>query len=438
MMTAQNPRTLRPVYIVDGKRTPYLKAKGVPGPFTAADLAVRAGSELLWKYGFSPETIDEVILGCVMPSQDEANIARIVALRLGCGKQTPAWTVQRNCASGLQSLDCAYQSIGLGRSELVLAGGTEAMSRAPLLFREGMVHWLGRWYQAKTFKQRLQAMGHFRPHFLVPIIALLRGLTDPLVGLSMGQTAENLAYRFKISREEMDAFSVRSHQRLARAIDENQLAEELMTLYDTQGRYYTEDDGLRRDTSLEKLAKLKPFFDKKFGLVTAGNSSQVTDGAAMLLLASEVAVKQHKLSVLAKIVDVQWAGVDPSQMGLGPAHAIPPILQRQKLTLEDIDYWEINEAFAAQVIACLRAWSDEQYCQENLGLDKPLGQLDEERLNIDGGAIAIGHPVGSSGARLILHLANILHRKNARYGIASLCIGGGQGGAMLIERVDRV
>lgn len=424
----------RPVYIVDGSRTPFLKARGKPGPFPAADLAVGCALPLLARQPFEPADIDEVIVGCVMPGPDEANIARVIALRLGCGKHVPAWTVQRNCASGLQALDCAAMEIALGRAEIVLAGGVESMSHAPVLLNNDMVGWLGAWMGAKSWQQRIKALTALRPKFFKPIIGLLRGLTDPVVGLSMGQTAENIAHRFGISREQMDNYAARSHQRLAAAQD-NKLLDEIEAIYDTRGHAYADDDGLRRDSEPGKLAKLKPVFDKPFGNVTAGNSAQITDGAAMLVLASEEAVKKYKLPVMGRIVDSHWAGLEPAQMGLGPVHAITPILQRHNFSLKDIDYWEINEAFAAQVLACLAAWQNKDYCTRELGLSDTLGELDQSKLNIDGGGVCIGHPVGASGARIILHLVKVLEREKAKRGIASLCIGGGQGGAMLVERV---
>nr|NKB46911.1 acetyl-CoA C-acyltransferase [Legionellales bacterium] len=204
----------------------------------------------------------------------------------------------------------------------------------------------------------------------------------------------------------------------------------------SHGDFYLEDTGLRRETDLNQLAKLKPFFDRKFGAVTAGNSSQVTDGAAYVILASAAAVKQYQLPVMGRIVDVQWAANDPSEMGLGPIHAATPILQRHELSLMDIQYWEINEAFAAQVLACDKAWQDAQYCQQYLKLAQPMGELDLTRVNVDGGAIAIGHPVGASGARIVYHLLTVLKRKQAQRGMACICIGGGQGGAMLLENID--
>jgi len=421
------------VYIIDGNRTPFIKAKGKPGPFSAAELAVQAGRPLLDRMPFKASDLDEVVLGCVMPGPDEVNIARVAALRLECGDKVPAYTVQRNCASGMQALDSAAKNILLGRSDLVLAGGVEAMSHAPILFNETMVNWLADFNRAKTPITRLKALTRLRGKHLTPIIGLLRGLTDPIVGLSMGQTAENLAYRFNISRTEMDEFALESHRRLAKAQDEGYYLNEIVTTYGVNGNYYKEDDGLRRETNIAKLSTLKPVFDRKFGKVTAGNSAQVTDGAAWLILASEQAVKKYQLPVMGKIVDTQWAGVDPSQMGLGPAHAMTPILSRHKLNLKDIDYWEINEAFAAQVLACRAAWNDEHYCKTELGLSSVLGLIDLKRLNVDGGGVSIGHPVGASGARIVLHLLNVLRRNQAKRGVASLCIGGGQGGAMLIE-----
>jgi len=422
----------RDVYIVDGSRSPFLKAKGKPGPFTAANIAVAAARPLFARMPFTPSDIDEVITGCVMPGPDEANISRVIALRLGCDEHIPAWTVQRNCASGLQALDCAATNIATGRSDLVLAGGVESMSHAPVLLAEQMVAWLGNWYRIKNVSGRLKAMAQLRPGHFKPIIGLIRGLTDPVVGLSMGQTAEILAHRFSISREQMDTYAARSHQRLARAQDEGWL-NEIETIYDTQGNYYKQDDGLRRDSSVENLAKLKPVFDKPFGSVTAANSAQVTDGAAWLILASETAVEKHNLPVLGRIIDSEWAGLDPAQMGLGPVHAITPILKRHKFELSDIDYWEINEAFATQVLANIAAWNDSKYCREELHTRKVIGELDQERLNVDGGGVSIGHPVGASGARIVLHLLHVLKRNQAKRGIASLCIGGGQGGAMLVE-----
>ncbi len=423
----------RKVFVVDGARTPFLRARGEPGPFSAADLAVAAGRPLLARMPFAPGELDEVIVGCVIPAPEEANIARIVALRLGCGKHVPAYTVQRNCASGLQAIASAYERIALGRSNLVLAGGTEAMSRAPIQWNLEMAGWLAGLLRARGLAARLKAMARFRPAYLKPVYTLLLGLTDPLVNLNMGQTAEVLAHRFGIAREEMDRYALQSHQRLAAAYETGTMREEVEPLYDVRGNVYLEDTGLRRDTSLEQLASLKPVFDKKYGLVTAGNSSQVTDGAAMLLLASEDAVARYKLRVLGELLGYEWVGVAPSQMGLGPVHACARLFTRLGVGMADIQHMELNEAFAAQVLACQAAWDSPRYAAEELGLDRPVGRVDPERLNPEGGAIALGHPIGASGTRLVLHLVRALKRKGGGLGVATLCIGGGQGGAMLVR-----
>ncbi len=425
----------RSVFIVDGTRSPFLKARGKPGPFSAADLAVATGKPLLNRLPFSADVIDEVIVGCVMPGPHEVNIARIIALRLGCGNETPAWTVQRNCASGMQALDSAARNIAQGDADLILAGGVEVMSHAPILLNEQMAGWLAEFNQARTPLKKLAALGRLRPAYLKPVIGLVCGLHDPVVNLSMGQTAENLVYQFGLNRQEIDRYALTSHQRLADAQDNNHL-EELVTIYDRAGKFYDNDDGLRRESTMESLAKLKPVFDRNYGKITAGNSAQITDGCALLMLASEKAIKRHKLPVLGRLRDSQWAALDPAIMGLGPVHAITPLLKRQRLKIDDIDYWEINEAFAAQVLACKRAWADSKYCRQHLHLRSAFGELDENKLNIDGGGVSIGHPVGATGARITLHLLEILKRTNSRRGIASLCIGGGQGGAVLVERTD--
>lgn len=344
----------------------------------------------------------------------------------------PAWTVQRNCASGLQSVDTAYRYIADRRADLILAGGTEALSHSPILFNDRMVNWLADLNMARGIPAKLQAALKFRPGFLAPVIGLLKGLTDPVVNLNMGQTAEVLADKFKIAREAMDAYALESHRRTARAQEAGHLPE-VEAVYDTRGKHYEQDDGVRPDNSMEALAKLRPAFERPFGTVTPGNSSQITDGAAWLILASEDAVKRHGLTPIGRVADSAWSALDPGQMGLGPVHAVTPILRRHRFALDDIDAWEINEAFAAQVLACLAAWEDDGYCRDQLGLDRALGPLDRDRLNVDGGAIAIGHPVGSSGARIALHVLHVLKRRKGKRGIATLCIGGGQGGALLME-----
>src|SRR5258708_3700514 len=358
------------VYVVDGARTPFLKSKNRPGPFAASDLATQAGRTLLARQKFAPDELDEVILGCAAPSVDEVNIGRVAALRMGCGQKVPGWTVMRNCASGMQAVDSGISNILAGRSDLVLAGGVDALSRAPLLYADKMVLWFSEMASARTASQKALLFSRipFRA-LLAPVIGIMKGLTHPMVGLLMGQTAGNVAHRFGITREQMDAFSVRSHERAVRAQDEGRLAPgggEVEALYDADGGTFPLDDGVRRGSSMENLAKLKPFFDRKYGNVTPGNSSQITDGAAWMILASEEAVRRHGLEPIGRVVDSEWAGLDPAQMGLGPVHAATPILKRHGLGLNDLDHWEINEAFAAQVLGCLPAWKDDKYCREQL------------------------------------------------------------------------
>jgi acetyl-CoA C-acetyltransferase len=422
----------QPIYIVDGIRTPFLKARGKPGPFSASDLATQAGLALLNRLPIQARDLDEVILGCAAPSVDEVNIGRYVALRLG-GDSVTGYTVMRNCASGMQALDNACDRIAAGRAELILAGGVDALSRTPLLYNDRMVSWFAEMAQAKTTGQKLAQFAKLSPSALLdPIIGILRGLTDPKVGLLMGQTAENLAARYKISRAEMDAFSAESHRRAHAAHEGKLLAGEVTPLIDSKGTVYTQDDGVRADSTVEGLAKLKPFFDKPFGNVTAANSSQVTDGAVWCVLASEAAVAKHKLTVLGKIIDSHWAGLDPSVMGLGPVYAAAPLMKRNGISFNDLAHVEINEAFAAQVIACQRAFADREFCQREFG-QADFGLLDPAKLNPEGGAVAMGHPVGASGARIVLHALNRM--QPGQKALASICIGGGQGGAMLVERL---
>ncbi len=422
----------RSVWVVDGARTPFLKARGRPGPFSAVDLAVAAGRPLVERQPFGADAFDEVILGCVAAGLEESNPGRLAGLRLGCGQRVPGWTVQRNCASGMQSVDTAARYIADGRADLVLAGGTESMSHIPLMVNRVMTQWYAGWQRARTAGAKLRALVHLRPGHFAPINGMLLPLSDSFVKLGMGQTAEIISHRFGISREAMDAFSLRSHQRLARAQADGSLGE-IEPAFDGTGKVYERDDGVRADNTLTQLSSLRPVFEPPYGKVTAGNSSQISDGAAWLILASDDAVRRYCLSPMGRVVDSQWAGLDPAQMGLGPAHAMAILMERHGQGAEDIDLYEINEAFATQVLACLAALKDETYCRDEIGVGGAVGEIDQERLNVDGGALSLGHPIGTSGTRIILHLLHGLKAKGAKRGIASLCIGGGQGGAMLLE-----
>ena len=320
------------------------------------DLAVQCGRPLLLRQPFPAEAVDRVILGCVNVLAEEMNPARVAALRLGLGRDLPAYTVQINCGSGMLSIDKGCQDIRAGEAELVLAGGAEALSQAPVYFRQGAVNWFAQLNGAKIPTERLKYLARFRPAFFKPVIGLLRGLTDPVVDLNMGQTAEVLGYLFDISREEADRYAAESHHRLARAQEEERLSSEVVPAFSTDGKCFSRDDGVRPDTTPARLSMLKPVFEKPWGKVTAGNSSQITDGASWVILASEAAVEKHDLEPLAKIVDCQWSALDPAIMGLGPVLSATELLKRNGgPDLNGIDLWEINEAFAAQVLACLKA-----------------------------------------------------------------------------------
>ena len=396
---------------------------------------MQCGRPLLLRQPFPPSAFDQVILGCVNVIADEMNPARVAALRLGMGEAMTAFTVQINCGSGMQSIDTAYRYIQEGISDLILAGGAESLSHAPLVFRKSAVEWYASLFGARDLAARLKAFLSVRPSFFQPVIGLERGLTDPVVELNMGQTAEILAHDFHVSRHDADAYAAESQQRLAHAHKEKYFEGELEPAFGRDGRVFDYDDGERPDTTVESLAKLRPAFERPWGKVTAGNSSQITDGASWVILASDEAVKKYDLKPRARIVDSAWGALDPSIMGLGPVLSSTKLLQRHKLTLDTIELWEINEAFAAQVLACLAAWADESFCRRALNLPGAAGTIARDMLNVDGGAIGLGHPVGASGNRIVLHLVNAMKRLGKTRGIATECIGGGQGGAMLIEAV---
>jgi acetyl-CoA C-acetyltransferase len=396
---------------------------------------VQCGRPLLLRQPFASDAFDQVILGCVNVIADEMNPARIAALRLGMGETMPAFTVQINCGSGMQSIDTAYRYIQEGLSDLILAGGAEALSHAPLIFNRRAVGWFARLMGARDPWSKLVAMLGFRPSFLTPVIGLERGLTDPITDLNMGQTAELVAHLFHITRRQADEYAAESQNRLARAQLAGHFKDEIEPAFARDGTLFDHDDGVRPDSSADVLAKLKPAFERPWGKVTPGNSSQITDGASWVILASEDAVKQHNLQPKAVVVDSEWSALDPSVMGLGPVYSSTALMKRHQLGLGDIELWELNEAFAAQVLGCLAAWEDAEFCRDALGLDGPAGSIDRARLNVDGGAIGTGHPVGASGNRIVLHLVNAMKRLGLKRGIATQCIGGGQGGAMLIEAI---
>jgi acetyl-CoA C-acetyltransferase len=396
---------------------------------------VQCGRPLLLRQPFKPDAFDQVILGCVNVIADEMNPARVAALRLGMGEAMTAFTVQINCGSGMQSIDTAYRTIREGVSDLILAGGAEALSHAPLVYSRSAVGWYGRLFGARTVGARLAAFASVRPSFFKPVIGLERGLTDPITDLNMGQTAELVSHLFHITRRQADEYAAESQQRLAAAQKNGHFKGEMEPAFARDGTLYDHDDGVRPDSTADSLAKLKPAFERPWGKVTPGNSSQITDGASWVILASENAVQKHGLTPKAVIVDSEWSALDPSIMGLGPVYCSTELLKRHNLALGDIELWELNEAFAAQVLGCIAAWEDDEFCRDALGLGGAAGRIARDRLNVDGGAVGVGHPVGASGNRIVLHLVNAMKRLGHKRGIATECIGGGQGGAMLIEAI---
>jgi acetyl-CoA acetyltransferase family protein len=411
-----------PIMVIAGVRTPFAKIGTTMAAVGAADLARAAILGVLVRTGVDPARIDEVILGCVAQPADAPNLARVAALRSGIPQQVPALTVQRNCASGMEAITQACQRIQCGEGRLYLVGGVESMSGIPLLFPGSAGRKFASLAGGKGFLPKLRAAARLRPSDFAPTAALKLGLCDPVSGLNMGETAEILAREFEIGREEQDAFALRSHQRAAAAA--KKLAEEIVPVYDTsRGTAVLHDNGVRPQQTIEALAKLRPAFEPQTGTVTAGNSSQITDGAVALLVGTESAARELNVEPLGVLEGFAYAGCDPQRMGLGPVFAIERLLERLHRTIEDADLIEINEAFAAQVLAVLRKLKT-----------AGIGAISDDSLNVNGGAIALGHPVGASGARLVLTALKELRRRDRYNALVSLCVGGGQGAALWLKR----
>jgi len=420
-------------WILAGIRTPFAKAGGPFRRLPSYELGRLAAAEVIARSDLDPGRIDEVILGhCAMPAE-AANSARVVALRAGVPESVTAVTVHRNCASGMEAVASACHRLADGDARLVLAGGMESMSLIPLQYRFEYSEFLEGLMRAKSPVAKVAAMTRFRPDMLTPRIALAEGLTDPVCGLNMGQTAENLAREFLIPRERQDEFALRSHQRAIAAREK--LREEIVPVYVPPKYEPVRDDvGPRENQTLQALAKLAPYFDRRNGTVTVGNSCQITDGAVALLVGDDETAAGWPTPPLGRIRAFAFAALSPGRMGLGPVFAMAKALHKAALSLSAIEVFEINEAFAAQVLACIDAAKSETFCRDELGLDKPLGEIPEDRLNVNGGAIALGHPVGASGARLLLTALHEMRRRGARLGLAALCVGGGQGAAFVLER----
>jgi acetyl-CoA acetyltransferase family protein len=426
---------MKRIAIVDGIRTPFIKAWSLFETIPAQRLGALAVSELIQRTEIDVNLVDEVIMGCVGNPIDAANVARVISLYAGIPKNKKAYTVNRNCASGFESVTSAVEKINAGQDEIVIAGGAESMSNAPLVFGKESSAIFMQLQRAKTLPQKLKIMSQFRPHHFAPVASLQSALTDPVCGLNMGQTAEVVAKKYAISRERQDKFALESHLRVL--ANREKLREETMTVFipPDYSKFVRDDNGVREGQTIEALAKLKPVFDRRSGTVTAGNSSQITDGACALLIMEEDKAKALGYEILGTVLDYSYVGLEPAEMGMGPAYAIEKVLRKTGLPLKEIQLFEMNEAFAAQVLASVDALASKKFAEENnFPGGKPVGELDMNLLNVNGGGIALGHPVGVTGARLTLTCLKEMKRRGLRYGLVTLCVGGGQGGALILER----
>lgn len=422
-----------PLAIVAGVRTPFAKAFGALSSVPADELGRVALTAVLERAGVKPEHVDEIIFGNVASPPDTANISRVIALRSGIPQCKVAHTVHRNCASGMEAIVSAWQALHEGRSQIIVAGGTESMSNVPLLWDVRMKDLLLDLSRQKTLFGRLRIMSRFRPAMLKPIPGLQLGLTDPTCGLNMGQTAELLVKDFGISRDEQDQFALASHQRASAAWERCFYKGETTPVSIKNGKPFEMDSGPRANQTLDALAKLKPLFDRAGGSVTAGNSCPITDGACALVLMPASKARSLGTPVLGFVRDYTVAGCEPQRMGLGPVFATQKLIHRHGMSLSDFELFEINEAFAAQVIACQRAFASDKFAKEHFSLSHAIGEIPYDKLNVNGGAIALGHPVGTTGARLVMTLLRALKEKGLKRGLATLCVGGGQGMAMWVE-----
>lgn len=427
------------VWVVDGARSPFAKSGMALKDMKAVPLGVHVLRDLLYRMSLDPKTIDEVVIGNTGSPEDAANISRIVALESGIPQHVPAYTVHRNCASALEAVSQGFLKIKAGVADVVVVGGTESMSNMPLLYSKQMTELFAKLMMAKTPAAKFQALTTFRPQFLKPIIAIQEGLTDAVCGLNMGQTAELLARENGITREEQDRFALKSHEKAVKAAENGRLRKEISPIavgpkYDN---FLSEDIGPRKGQTMEALAKLKPYFDRKNGTVTVGNACPITDGSCMLvLMRADKAKSLGYTKPLGKIRSYAFAGLEPERMGLGPAYSSPIALDAAGISMKDVGLVELNEAFAAQVIAVQKMFASKKFAQEKLGRSEATGEIRDEILNVNGGAIALGHPVGTTGARLVLTLLKEMQeRRDVQFGLATLCIGGGQGGSVVVEKV---
>jgi acetyl-CoA acyltransferase len=426
---------MKDIVIIDGVRTPYAKAGTVLKDVSADELGTFVVREIVARTGIDPDSVDEVIVGNAGMPAEAANIGRVIALRAGIPQATPAYSVQRNCASGMQAVVSAYTQIIAGQSEIVLVAGVESMSNYGFYTTKRLRDIFTNVSRSKSLGRKLQAILSLRPKDFLPVVGLKLGLTDPVSGFNMGQTAENLARDFSITRKEQDAVALESHRKWTAANEAGKFRNEIAPFYPPpKFEPVVEDVGPRRNETMEDLGHLKPYFDPRFGTVTPGNASPITDGGAAALVMSADRAKTLGYRPLGHIRAFAFAGNDPSRMGLGPVFATQKVLKLAGMKLSDMELVELNEAFAAQVIACERAAVSKEFFEKHLGGDEPIGEFRRDIMNVNGGAIAVGHPVGSSGLRIVITLLKELERRGGAVGLATMCIGGGQGGALIVER----
>lgn len=420
----------RRVAIVEGCRTPFAKSGTDFRSLGAIELGKVAVSELISRTNLDPGEIDHLVFGTVVQSVLEPNIAREVGLGSGVPPSVPAFTVGRACASSNQAITSGAEQIALGLADVVIAGGAESLTDVPILFSDEMRDALVAASKARTATDRVKAFAAVRPGHLRPVSP---AIAEPSTGLTMGESAEGMARENGITREEQDRWALRSHQLAAAATEDGRLSREIAPVF-VDGTAITRDNGIRTDTSLDKLARLKPAFDKRYGTVTAGNASPLTDGASAVLLMSEEKARALGYQPLGFIRSWAYAALDPSdQLLQGPVLATPVALDRAGLSMSEIDLMDMHEAFAAQVLSNIQWFRSAKIAKERLGLDAAVGLPDEERINVMGGSIAIGHPFGATGGRITISLLNELRRRSMRYGLITVCAAGAMGFAMVVE-----
>ncbi len=426
--------TQRQAVIVAGVRTPFARAGSVFKDTNAVAMARFATRELLSRSGIDGREVDEVIFGQVVPSVVTPNVAREVSLLPQFPRTIPAYSLNRACASAGQAISAAHDQIVLGHADVVVAGGVESLSDIPILHSRRMSQLLVAASRAKSLGERVGIFAKIRPRDLVPVSP---AIAEPSTGESMGQSAEKMAKENGITREAQDRVALQSHQRAALATADGRLTAEIAPWFGgyDMGEVTSSDNGIRPDSTLEALTALRPVFDRRYGSVTAGNASPLTDGAAATLIMSNDKARALGMKPLAAIRSYAVAAVDPGwQLLMGPVFAVPKALDRAGITLADVGLVEIHEAFAAQVLSNVDAWASKAWA-EKMGRRGPVGEIDWDRTNVSGGSIAIGHPFGATGARIVTTLANEMQRRDVQFGLVSICAQGGMGFAMVLERV---